>query len=401
MKNLKVLMSSILFLVISLACSAQVYDRKLANHKEKTKKEFFKLMSTIENKLSDSTLTQEQQYSLFDPIVDYADSERSTLTKMRKKYLMKTPLPPHTLSDTLFDTLEDMDLMGMLQERKFTTVTFLQCYRPQEIANLVTGLFQSRIFKHSGLSSNEASMGHIFGSQVFAKYLQKDQWQISLINRLYGFRFNLDLQTMYISNPQYIAPYKLSYLHIHIPFNVLKQSYELDNLYQKLNEVRWNTYSIDLLKESSKSAWQDTVEQRMLQVYVTHQSRFLRVQHKVIQDLAPGSALDSSWEDFTALTTAESQLLGKALNAYLLEPDAAAYELFSITNGMSAFNENIEEIGKNAMLGFLNYRMEKTGDNTWRIQSKGYSIAFEYDWNIKKGSFSGLKVYQRKGTSRI
>ncbi|MDM1295648.1 hypothetical protein HX021_15255 [Sphingobacterium sp. N143] len=396
MKNYKGIINSILFIFVTITCSAQVYDRELDNHKEKTKNEFFKLISKIANQLSDSTLTTQQQYILFDPMIEYAQAERSSLMQLRKKYLQNIAPPPKELIYIPFTSLENSDLTNILQDPKFSTITLLQCYKPIEIASVITGLLQPHIYQKEAIGADEASINYTFGNQIFAKEFGEDIWQIWAINQLYGFRFNLDLKNMLISKPEYIPPHTSQHLNLQLTFKRQKQEYEIDQLYQEMNEIRWNAYNTDLLKESTPSTWQDTVERKIKAFYLKHQSRFSKVRNTIVKDLEKGMALDSNWEEIVDLFSNEERRLYQALKTNILHPNEAAYQLFSICNGISPFNQNIEEIGKNAMVGFINRNLGKEKDDRWKIQSKGYSIAFEYSWNIKEGSFSTLKVFKRK-----
>jgi len=148
------------------------------------------------------------------------------------------------------------------------------------------GLTQPLIYQQNNVEISQAGIVHTFGSQVFVNDLGKNDWEIWAINRLYGLRFNLDLNTMQVGSIAYSKPSRSGHLPLKLPYIIQKRKYELDKLYQ--------------------------------------------------------------------------------------------------------------EIGKNAMLGFFNYSMGKAGKYCWRVQSKSYSIAFEYVWNIKDGSFSDLKVFKRK-----
>ncbi len=385
------------FLLVALTCSSQVYDHELQNHKEKTREVFFSLISKIADNVSDSTLTVEQQYMLFDPIVDHANNERSAFMQIRNKYLRQVPPPPEMLTNISFDRIEDGDLIKMLEDPKFTTITLLQCYTPVEIGHLVLSLVQPHIYQLLGVGIREASISHTFGYQVFARDMQHDKWQIWFANRGYVLRFNLDLNNMVVSEPAYTVPNRPAYLQLQFPFIPYKQRFEINKLYQEMNELRWNTYSIDLLRESEAYAWQDTVNRRLRAFHGQNQLRFSKVQQKILGDLKKGTALDENWEELLDLSPEENKQLRQVLQPTIIQPDEAAYQLFSVTNSMPHFNQHIDEIGKNAMAGFRHHVLGSEKGGVWKMQSKGYSIAFEYDWNIKTGTFSTLKVFKRKG----
>jgi len=122
---------------MALTCTGQIFDRELRNQKERTQKEFLKFITELGSKITDSTLTKEQQNALFNPIVAYAHKEHADLTRLRKKYFEKIQAPPTALNAFIFDSKPPEELSKMLETPQFTTVTLLQCYRPIEIARLI------------------------------------------------------------------------------------------------------------------------------------------------------------------------------------------------------------------------------------------------------------------------
>lgn len=385
-----------LFLLLAFTGSAQVYDLVMKDHKEKAKEMFFHLLDEVSDKLSDTTLTPEQQRNLFNPIVDYTKKEQSKYKEIRTAYLKQTPSPPEVLSSIRFHHLEDSSFTKILSDPKFIDLTLFQCYRPVEIAGIINNIIQPSIYQSSGISTREASIAYTFGRQAFARNLQDDTWQIWLANRAYVMRFVLDLNGMHMSKLEYSLPNTPSYLKIQLPFISHKQANELDKLYQEMDQIRWDTYSTDLLQNMLPEVWQDSINQGLRSFCAKNQQRFLGVRKEVLQGLKKGFKLDTLWEELRDLSATEQQRLQQALQLNIIQPDEAAYQLFSFTNGIAPFNEDINEIGKNAMAGFRHYCLSKNDEQTWQIQSKGYTIAFEYCWNIKTGTFSNLKIFKQK-----
>lgn len=396
MLNHKKITSTILLLLITIACSSQVYDHGLEQHKRNIKREFSGLITAVAQQISDTALPMEQKYKLFDPIIDYTNSNHSNILKIRKKYLQETPAPPNALKQLSFQAIDNSDMTKMLEDPKFTTLTLLQCYKTIEIGNLINGMTQPGIYKSSNSSINRASIAYIFGSQVFAKYLQENRWQIWLANRAYVLRFNLDMDQMTISNLAYTTPNSQAYLQVQLPFIAYQQAYEIDGLYQQMNELRWKTYSMELLNESQVHIWKDSVNQRLHMFYKQNRPRFFKVQNQMLNDLEKTDSITEGWEEYKGLFAEEKQQLNQTLHPYILQADEAAHQLFSFTNSITEFNQNIEEVGRNAMTGFQNYTLGYEKNGIWKIQSKGYSIAFEYNWDTKTGTFSGIKIFKRK-----
>lgn len=394
--NHKRTISTILFLFIATTCSSQIYDQELEQHKLNTKAEFSRVITAVAQQISDPTLSLQQKYDLFDPIIDYANNTHSNILQIRKKYLQKTPSPPHALNQLSFQSTGDSDMAKMLEDRNFTTLTLLQCYKPIEIANLINGMIQPAIYQSTNSGINAASTAYIFGNQVFAKHLQENQWQIWLVNRAYVLRFNLDIVQMTINNLTYTIPNTPAYLQVHLPFIAYQQQYEIDGLYQQMNELRWKTYSVNLLKESQAPIWKDSVNQRLHLFYTQNKPRFFKVQNQMLHDLQKADSLAEGWEEFKGLFTDEKQQLDQTLHPYILQVDEAAHQLFSFSNSLAEFNQNIDEVGRNAMTGFRNYSLGNEKNGIWKIQSKGYSIAFEYNWNTNTGAFSEIKIFKRK-----
>jgi hypothetical protein len=395
MISLKITLSTVLFLLMAVTCSSQIIDRELKDQKQKTQKEFFKFISEIESKLSDSTLTTEQQFALFDPIFDYAHRAHSSLTQLRKKYFQKIQPPPAVLNAIRFDGNPSEELSKMLENPQFTTVTLLQCYRPLEIARLISGIIQPVIYQQSNTGTNEATIAYTFGNQAFAKQLKEDIWQIWLVNRLYMLRFNLNLQTMVIDHSEYTLPNKAEYLQLQFPFVIQKSANELEKLYQEMDEIRWNSYSLTGIQEVSPQEWQDTIDKRLSVFYLKNQSRFIKVQHEILKETGKGNDLGANWQELK-LSPDENLMVEQTLKSNILQPDEAAQQLFSFSNGIIPFNQDIDEIGKNAMSGFLHYIVGHEKDQVWKIRSLGYSIAFEYTWDLKQGRFSEIKIFKRQ-----
>lgn len=395
MISLKITLSTVLFLLMAVTCSSQIIDRELKDQKQKTQKEFFKFISEIESKLSDSTLTTEQQFALFDPIFDYAHRVHSSLTQLRKKYFQKIQPPPAVLNAIRFDGNPSKELSKMLENPQFTTVTLLQCYRPLEIARLISGIIQPVIYQQSNTGTNEATIAYTFGNQVFAKQLKEDIWQIWLVNRLYMLRFNLNLQTMVIDHSEYTLPNKAEYLQLQFPFVIQKSANELEKLYQEMDEIRWNSYSLTGIQEVSPQEWQDIIDKRLSVFYLKNQSRFIKVQNEILKETGKGNDLGANWQELK-LSPDENLMVEQTLKSNILQPDEAAQQLFSFSNGIIPFNQDIDEIGKNAMSGFLHYIVGHEKDQVWKIRSLGYSIAFEYTWDLKQGRFSEIKIFKRQ-----
>lgn len=395
MMHSKIKLSTLLFLLMTLTCNAQIFDRTLKHNREKTQKEFLKFITEIGSKISDSTLTAEQQYALFNPIVEYAEREHATITNLRNKYFQKTPPPPAALDQVIFEGDPHDDLSKMLETPQFTTVTLLQCYRPLEIGRLIGGLLQPIIYQKFNTGIDESKIAYTFGNQVFAKKLKDDIWQIWSTNRLYMLKFTLNLQTMVIHNMKYTRPNQPEYLSLQLPFGIHKPANELEMLYQEMDKIRWNTYTVKLIQQSSPKEWQDTVDQQLSAFYLKNQSRFIKVQNEILKNTEKGADLEQNWQEIR-LSTDENVQLIQTLKKNMLQPDEAAQQLFSFSNGIIPFNQDIEEIGKNAMSGFLHYITGKEKNNIWKIQSLGYSIAFEYKWDLEKGQFSEIKIFKRK-----
>lgn len=395
MISLKITLSTVLFLLMAATCTSQIIDRELKDQKQKTQKEFFKFISEIESKLSDSTLTTEQQFALFNPIFDYAHRAHSSITQLRKKYFQKIQPPPAVLNAIRFDGNPSEELSKMLENPQFTTVTLLQCYRPLEIARLISGIIQPVIYQQSNTGTNEATIAYTFGNQVFAKQLKEDIWQIWLVNRLYMLRFNLDLQTMIIDHSEYTLPNKAEYLRLQFPFVIQKSANELEKLYQEMDEIRWNSYSSTGIQQVSPQEWQDTIDKRLSVFYLKNQSRFIKVQNEILKETGNGNDLGANWQELK-LSPDENLMVEQTLKSNILQPDEAAQQLFSFSNGIIPFNQDIDEIGKNAMSGFLHYIVGHEKDQVWKIRSLGFSIAFEYTWDLKQGRFSEIKIFKRQ-----
>ncbi|MGF7027929.1 MULTISPECIES: hypothetical protein [Sphingobacterium] len=391
----KIALSTVLLLLMALTCTGQIFDRELRNQKERTQKEFLKFITELGGKITDSTLTKEQQNALFKPIVAYAHKEHADLTRLRKKYLKKIQAPPSVLNAFIFDSEPPAELSKMLGTPQFTTVTLLQCYRPIEIGRLISGIIQPVIYQQSNTGTNEATIAYTFGNQAFAKQLKEDIWQIWLVNRLYMLRFNLDLQTMVIDHSEYTLPNKAEYLRLQFPFVIQKPTNELEKLYQEMDEIRWNSYSSTDIQQVSPQEWQDTIDKRLSAFYLKNQPRFIKVQNEILKDIEKGNGLDASWQELH-LSSDENIQLTQTLKNNMLQPDEAAQRLFSFSNSIIPFNQDIEEIGKNAMSGFLHYIVGHEKDQVWKIRSLGYSIAFEYTWDLKQGRFSEIKIFKKQ-----
>ncbi len=391
----KIALSTVLLLLMALTCTGQIFDRELRNQKERTQKEFLKFITELGGKITDSTLTKEQQNALFKPIVAYAHKEHADLTRLRKKYLKKIQAPPSVLNAFIFDSEPPAELSKMLGTPQFTTVTLLQCYRPIEIGRLISGIIQPVIYQQSNTGTNEATIAYTFGNQAFAKQLKEDIWQIWLVHRLYMLRFNLDLQTMVIDHSEYTLPNKAEYLRLQFPFVIQKPTNELEKLYQEMDEIRWNSYSSTDIQQVSPQEWQDTIDKRLSAFYLKNQPRFIKVQNEILKDIEKGNGLDASWQELH-LSSDENIQLTQTLKNNMLQPDEAAQRLFSFSNSIIPFNQDIEEIGKNAMSGFLHYIVGHEKDQVWKIRSLGYSIAFEYTWDLKQGRFSEIKIFKKQ-----
>lgn len=397
MNNCKAAASFVLLLLfITLHVKAQIYDQALEMHRKNTKIAFLRLLSEVSNQLTDTTLTVEKHYSLLDPIIDYADREKAEFTRLRRAYFQNIASPPAFLHNLNFDTLAKNEVTAMLQDRKFTTISLLQCYQPMEITSVIMGLTQPLIYQQNNVEISQAGIVHTFGSQVFVNDVGKNVWEIWAINRLYSLRFNLDLNTMQVGSIAYSKPSRSGHLPLKLPYIIQKRKYELDKLYQEMDRIRWNSYSEHFPVRFPYYISQDSVAQSLADFYQKNQFRFLKVQRELLDDLETAVPLDSTWQQCKDTMLHEYPATKRALMPYIIHPNEVAFHLFSSANGMPPFNSDYQEIGKNAMLGFFNYSMGKTGKYCWRVQSKSYSIAFEYVWNIKDGSFSDLKVFKRK-----
>lgn len=237
---MKAIQSILLLLTLSLTGFSQVYDQKMEKQKEQGKGVLSGLVSELGDRLTDSSLTEDQLYELFEPIVDYAEKEQSAFRQIRQKYFRQTPPPLETITNLslAFERIDSDELINMLQDKRFAIVTLLQCYTPTEVANLISSLVQPYIQQSAGLGFHESSIVYMFGNQVFAKELEDNVWEIWSVNRSYILRFTLDLDNMVVSNPVHTQPNQPAYLQLEIPFVRHAHPYNLSKHWHKHRILR-------------------------------------------------------------------------------------------------------------------------------------------------------------------
>lgn len=385
----------LLLLFTAITCYSQINDPEVEHQKQETQEAFSRLLIEIGDKLSDSTLTTEQQYELFDPMVVRANDKRSTFMEIRRSYLLETLPPPETFAGLPFGELADNSMTLMMEDAKFMTLTLMQCYSPIELAGMVASFVLPAIFREAGLGWSDASISYIFGKQVFAQNVQGDEWCLWYANRAFLVRFNLNLGDMTVNNVSYTLPNAPEYLKLQLPFTSYTQRFEVDRLYHEMDGIRWDAYALEQVRESTPHEWQELVNGQVVKFYTENQLRFVNVQTELLDGLERGIMPDTDWDEVTSFTAEEYGLLNGVAQPYVVQPDELAYLLFSMTNSMAPFNQDLDDMGRNAFVGFRHYTLDEK-EGTWQVLSIGHSIAFVYSWDVKTGTFPELKVFKRK-----
>lgn len=387
-----------LLLLISPFGAAQAFDRALELEGRQTRDTLMQLVRRLAGRISDSTLSQEQQIHLFDPVLNYLRKTLPAAQKIRKQYLEEIPAPPAMLAGLHFQHLPDTgSFTQTFYDSRYTAVSLMNRYKPMEIANVINGHLQPFFYQECSISVREASISSAFGGQVFAKKLTGTQWQLWLANRSYVLRFTFDLNSSNIKDLEFTRFNDPEYLKMQLPFQLYTPQFEIDRLFLAMNKIRWDAYSTDLLRDTPTDSWLDTINQRLRAYCNQNQERFRAVREQLLKELSKTGQPDTAaWNEITDLLPEEKETFYKMLEPYFIYPDEVAYYLFSASHTIPPFNESLTEIGQNAMIGFTNSVISNDGQDVWNIRSESYSIAFEYTWNIRTGAISGLRLFKQR-----
>ncbi|MFD1772203.1 hypothetical protein [Sphingobacterium suaedae] len=383
----------IFLLLVSGQINAQQVDGMLDKQRRKTREVLAACIAKVGDQLTDTSRSAVQQFALFAPVRDYVSSDQANYIKIRTRYLQELEPPPEALTRLTYTALPDTNFVAKLfLNATYAAVTLSTCLKAEEITGVVQGIVQPQLFQSFGISALESNVAYVFGRQIFAKKLSETAWQIWSANRAYGFRFTIDLREHVVKDIAYSAYMDPAYMQANLSFVDRRTAYGLEQLYLALERTRWNSFSFDLLRTDGADAWQDTVDRKLGDYYQRHQKAFVKARRAVLERLSREKEEPSkSWNIVENVDTASFK---GTLTPYAIHPDEMAWQLFSHSNGLARFQVDVEEIGKNALVGFIT-TAHRERENRWHVQSLAYSLGFAYVWDIQTGVVSEFKMLKR------
>ncbi|WP_437922218.1 hypothetical protein [Sphingobacterium sp. LRF_L2] len=388
---------SLIFFLLSitvLLSKAQVYDLSIENLRLRTRDSLQHLLSAIGPQLMDTTLSTKEQQALFDPIYVYAQENRKVFTEIRKRYFKELPAPPSGLKELQMEEVSGSVLLGMFADAKYSTITLVQSFKPLSIALLIANFFQPEFVQREDIGFTELWQSYLFGNQVFVEEIQQNKWKLWAMNRFYVWSFILDLETDKVEKLQYSGFNNPAFTQLDIPFVSYETKYSIDKLYLELNAVRWNSYKNLPEDLENESSLENYIDKCLTEFYNTKQEQFFVIRKKIVQDLDKETNAQQFYKNEVNIPQVEKNELKAQIKPYFLQPEEITQYLMALANSLQPLNGDVLKISQNAIVGFKHKVLSVKDQVNWTILSIGSVISFQYNWNIRKGEVSMIKLFE-------
>jgi len=186
-----------------------------------------------------------------------------------------TPLFRSTYRDIDFETKE---LFKLLQNvGNFRTLSLADT---RFGAAALSGYIINYLIEQHGMSREEVSHKFAYGEIQFADLIQGNEWQITLINRMYALRFNWNIENSECTDPEvwvYTGGQQPSgWLNDVLP----KANTGLQKFYRELNRFRWAVYDLADSTTVDYTRWTGIIQGKLMEFYHSHRKEYSRLRNE-------------------------------------------------------------------------------------------------------------------------
>ncbi|HWK99318.1 MAG TPA: hypothetical protein VNQ55_05205, partial [Parapedobacter sp.] len=247
----------------------------------------------------------------------------------------------------------------------------------------------------------------MYGDLYFADFLRDDQWQITIINRLYVFRFNWNIADNQVSLPQFWVysgkRQPPGWLHDQFP----KSHTAAQQLNNTIGTFRWSLYDEADSEVLDFNRMVTVVSDKLTTYYQAHRQEYIGPRN---EELAKYPPLDTAYANTFKHVNVELQqnllsLLKKEVGIYRLTDFMApnetdgSYTINYLRFMLTQYTKSDAEYGLSTWVAGNGVHSMKVREEVWEIQFFYHNFAVSFRWNIATDEVSELMVKTRENVT--
>jgi hypothetical protein len=297
------------------------------------------------------------------------------------------------------------DMLCMIQD--ISNFRTLGVADTRSATGFIGGIVIDYLIYHKGMGSEQIANLYTFGDKLFADLIKDNLWEITLINRLYSLKYTWNMETNRVS-----LPVLWIYEGDKQPAEWLKDKHpkastERQQLFQKVNMMRWAMYDRPEKGDSGEYGVSDKVGIDSLQhlFLQNHRQEYIRLRSHALANLPSPDA-----KRLDGFKTIDTELKGDFLYALGLpesdlKPTLPIYTaIYEIDGSETVYNfyymtmlkvKNYAEYTLSSwILGDEKYA-KQIDKHIWEIQFFYRNYALRYHWNIASDELSEIEVRKK------
>lgn len=345
----------------------------------------------------------------------FFQQHREVYLSLRKADLARYPSAP----DTLPGYEQVPDFYAPYEDRNFPLEQVLRLaqgvgnFRTLGVADLrfVTEILNGYAMEYfrtkEQLTTEQLINLRMYGELFFVDPIQKDLWQITLVNRLYALKFSWKITDNRVSQPElwvYTGHRQPSgWLSGKAP----KSHTPLQQLDSALSSFRWSLYNEVSTPEQYTNGFVTEFVDKMTHYYQAHRQDYIRLRY---EELAKYPPLETSYakafiHDVPELKEDLLSVLEKEDSGYKISSLMASYETeasYTIHNFRYMLMlrlKNHAEYNLTAWIAGIDTYSEQVAKNIWEIQFFYHNYAVSFRWNIATDEISDLTVKTKEAVT--
>ncbi len=287
----------------------------------------------------------------------------------------------------------DLDLLSDLVNIQTFQLTDTRSFIP-------TFSIFSYLLNQKGISNKELSSKLFFGDLWFADLIQGDEWQITLVNRIFALKFKWNVATNRISVSDFWIYEGKKQIFGWLNNQFPKTYTKLQQLTNDLNSYRWKLYDQE---PDTDDFFMNEIEE----FYRINQKKYIKLRN---QELSKNPPIDLAY--FQTFPYEELNVKNDILSSFQKEDNGyklflPAFEIDGLTN-ISLIYSTIyfykRNVGYdfgidyilNSIVAVYGMHSQKLDKSNWEIQFFFRDYAVSYHWNIVTDEISSIKVMTNK-----
>jgi len=352
------------------------------------------------------------KHSVYKEMDAFFQQHRKQYLSLRKTDLARYPCAPDTLPgyERVPDFYVPYEDRGFPLEEVLRLAQRIGNFRTlgvadtRFVAEILNGYAMEYLITEKQFTTEQVINLRMYGDLFFVDSIQEDQWQITVVNRLYALKFGWNITDNRVSKPGlWIYTGKRQppdWLIGQLP----KSRTPLQQLDSTLNSFRWSLYNERSNEENDSIGIITEVAERMTRYYQAHRQDYIQLRN---DELAKYPHPDMSYAknfkyDAPELKEDLLSVLEKDGGSYKISNMVAPYETegsYTIHNFrymLMLHLKNHAEYNLTSWIGGLDTYSNRIAKDIWEIQFFYHNYTVSFRWNIVTDEISDLMVKTRE-----